>query len=51
MGTVRSNSDGSIGFVGNRRRINVALSRAKERLIIIGDKRCLTLRRGVWRDV
>ena len=35
--TVRSNTKGQIGFLKDRRRINVALSRAREFLIIVGD--------------
>ncbi len=34
---VRSNSDGVIGFLKDYRRMNVALTRAKDRLIVIGD--------------
>jgi ATP-dependent RNA/DNA helicase IGHMBP2 len=34
---VRSNSDGEIGFLKDYRRMNVALTRAKEQLIVIGD--------------
>lgn len=34
---VRSNSDGNIGFLSDVRRMNVALTRAKEKLIVIGD--------------
>ncbi|MDE4061718.1 AAA domain-containing protein [Phaeobacter gallaeciensis] len=34
---VRGNSRGSIGFLKNENRINVALSRAKERLVIFGS--------------
>jgi superfamily I DNA and/or RNA helicase len=47
---VRSNEERRIGHAGNMRRINVALSRAKERLIIVGDARCFQ-RHGVWRDL
>jgi ATP-dependent RNA/DNA helicase IGHMBP2 len=34
---VRSNSDGTIGFLKDHRRMNVAMTRAKENLFIIGD--------------
>ena len=35
--TVRSNRQGTIGFLKDYRRINVALSRARDLLIIVGD--------------
>lgn len=34
---VRSNDDGDIGFLKDYRRMNVAITRAKERLFVIGD--------------
>ena len=34
---VRSNDDGEIGFLKDYRRMNVAMTRAKERLYLIGD--------------
>lgn len=34
---VRSNDAGVIGFVADERRLNVAMTRAKKRLIIVGD--------------
>ncbi|WP_100341058.1 AAA domain-containing protein [Mucilaginibacter auburnensis] len=37
----RSNNDGSIGFLSDYRRINVALTRAKLKLVIIGDSATL----------
>ena len=39
--TVRSNPEGRIGFLVDRRRINVALSRAKDLLVIVGDDRMM----------
>jgi superfamily I DNA and/or RNA helicase len=34
---VRSNDEGEIGFLKDYRRMNVAITRAKEQLIVIGD--------------
>ena len=34
---VRSNERGEIGFLGDERRMNVALTRAKRLLIVVGD--------------
>ncbi len=35
--TVRSNKKGTLGFLKDRRRLNVALSRARQLLLIVGD--------------
>jgi superfamily I DNA and/or RNA helicase len=38
---VRSNDRGEIGFLKDYRRMNVALTRAREKLILIGDSSTL----------
>ncbi len=39
---VRSNTDGEIGFLSDTRRMNVAMTRARKKLVIIGDSATLT---------
>ena len=41
LSLVRSNDDGIIGFLKDYRRMNVALTRAKEKLYVIGDSATL----------
>lgn len=40
---VRSNSDGEIGFLADVRRMNVALTRARRKLLVIGDSATLAV--------
>ena len=39
---VRSNREGEIGFLGDVRRMNVALTRARRKLIVVGDSCTIT---------
>lgn len=50
MSCVRSNKENNIGFLGDERRLNVALTRAKYGLIIIGDVQCLREGNPLWRE-
>ncbi len=38
----RSNADGSIGFLSEIRRMNVAMTRAKKKLVVVGDSATLS---------
>jgi hypothetical protein len=41
LSMVRSNAEGEIGFLGETRRMNVALTRARRKLIVVGDSATL----------
>ncbi|KAL4318859.1 hypothetical protein GQ457_18G023450 [Hibiscus cannabinus] len=51
LSTVRSNRTGAIGFISSSQRTNVALTRAKHCLWIVGDGRTLSERESVWQDL
>ncbi|XP_022776512.1 uncharacterized protein LOC111318117 [Durio zibethinus] len=48
ISTVRSNSSGTIGFISNSQRTNVALTRARHSLWILGNGSTLAKRKSVW---
>nr|GEW37032.1 UvrD-like helicase, ATP-binding domain, P-loop containing nucleoside triphosphate hydrolase [Tanacetum cinerariifolium] len=51
LSTVRSNSHGSVGFISSPQRTNVALTRAKHCLWILGNERTLTNSESVWSEL
>ncbi|GJZ41734.1 UvrD-like helicase, ATP-binding domain, P-loop containing nucleoside triphosphate hydrolase [Tanacetum coccineum] len=51
LSTVRSNSHGSIGFISCPQRTNVALTRARHCLWILGNERTLTNSESIWKEV
>ena len=51
ISTVRSNVSGNIGFLTSTKRLNVALTRAKKGVIILGNAECLARKAGIWRDL
>ena len=51
ISTVRCNPKGKIGFLSSAKRLNVALTRARKGVFILGDVECLSKRHGIWRDL
>ncbi|CAJ2652910.1 unnamed protein product [Trifolium pratense] len=51
ISTVRSNLSGKVGFLSNRQRANVAITRARYCLWIVGNATTLTNSNSVWRKV
>lgn len=50
MSCVRSNQNNKIGFLNDARRLNVALTRARYGLILVGDFNCLSAADPLWRE-
>ncbi|KAK1684946.1 hypothetical protein QYE76_045794 [Lolium multiflorum] len=51
ISTVRSNKAGSVGFLTNMQRTNVALTRAKHCLWIVGNGMTLSNSKSVWQKI
>ena len=43
LSLVRSNAEGEIGFLADVRRMNVALTRARRKLVVVGDSATLAV--------
>ncbi|GMG22022.1 unnamed protein product [Ambrosiozyma monospora] len=50
MSCVRSNPESRIGFMNNQRRMNVALTRAKYCMVLVGNALCLENSSSVWKE-
>ncbi|GJR23597.1 UvrD-like helicase, ATP-binding domain, P-loop containing nucleoside triphosphate hydrolase [Tanacetum coccineum] len=51
LSTVRSNSQGSVGFISSSQRTNVSLTRARHCLWILGNERTLANSESIWKEL
>ncbi|KAL2902402.1 putative helicase MAGATAMA 3 [Bienertia sinuspersici] len=51
ISSVRSNGNGSVGFLSNHQRTNTALTRARYCLWVVGNGTTLTRSMSVWKDL
>ncbi|KAJ9540921.1 hypothetical protein OSB04_027427 [Centaurea solstitialis] len=51
ISTVRCNGSGSVGFLSNHQRTNVALTRARYSLMILGNASTLINSGSIWKDL
>jgi regulator of nonsense transcripts 1 len=51
LSTVRCNNEGILGFLKSPKRLNVALTRPRKGLIIVGNAKCLAKRPGVFKEL
>ena len=50
VSTVRSNTEGKIGFLKEHRRLNVAVTRARRKLVIVADRNTFS-KDTVWKSL
>ncbi|TID20778.1 3'(2')-5'-bisphosphate nucleotidase [Venturia nashicola] len=51
LSLVRSNTQNKVGFLGTSNRINVALSRAKHGMVIIGNSQSASAKVAMWAEI